>query len=60
MEDIEELNKIIQNADNEKNINNNYGNNLNKNNENPLLYTCEFCNCSHIFCKECQDYLRFK
>ena len=52
-EEIEELNKIIQDIKNKqkeisnKNIFNSY--------ERQYLYTCDYCNCKHVLCKECQD-----
>ena len=52
-EEIEELNKIIQDMKNKqkeisnKNIFNSY--------ERQYLYTCDYCNCKHVLCKECQD-----
>ena len=50
---IEELNKIIQDIKNKqkeisnKNIFNSY--------ERQYLYTCDYCNCKHVLCKECQE-----
>ena len=53
-QEIDELNKIIQSMkeqqDKEKNYNNIY-NNYNRH----LFYTCDYCNCKHILCKECQN-----
>ena len=52
-EEIEELNKIIQDIKNKqkeisnKNIFNSY--------ERQYLYTCDYCNCKHVLCKECQE-----
>ena len=52
-EEIEELNKIIQDIKNKqkeisnKNIFNSY--------ERQYLYTCDYCDCKHVLCKECQD-----
>lgn len=52
-EEIEELNKIIQDIKNKqkeisnKNIFNSY--------KRQYLYTCDYCNCKHVLCKECQD-----
>ena len=52
-EEIEELNKIIQDIKNKqkeisnKNIFNSY--------ERQYLYTCDYCNCKHVLCKECKD-----
>ena len=52
-EEIEELNKIIQDMKNKqkeisnKNIFNSY--------ERQYLYTCDYCNCKHVLCKECQE-----
>ena len=52
-EEIEELNKIIQDLKNKqkeisnKNIFNSY--------ERQYLYTCDYCNCKHVLCKECQE-----
>ena len=53
-QEIEELKKIIQNMkeqQNKENSNDNFYNNYNK----QLFYTCEYCNCKHILCKECQN-----
>ena len=56
IKEIEELKSIIQDLQIEKNRN------INKNNktcfhdyENQLYYTCNYCNCKHILCKECQE-----
>ena len=53
-QEIEQLKKIIQNMKEQQNkeiSNDNFYNNYNK----QLFYTCEYCNCKHILCKECQN-----
>ena len=53
--EIEELNKIIQKLENDKKIYNKSEEYLNANCENHLFYSCDYCNCKHILCKECQN-----
>ena len=53
--EIEELNKIIQKLENDKKIYNKSEEYLNTNCENQLFYSCDYCNCKPILCKECQN-----
>ena len=54
IKDIDELNTIIQNIENDKNLNNKYAPYC-FHHDNQLNYICQYCNCRHILCKECQD-----
>ena len=53
IKDIEELKQIVKNPGNDINLNNKYNTDLNDY-RNPLFYPCDYCNCRHFLCKECQ------
>ena len=54
IKDIDELNTIIQNIENDKNLNNKYAPCI-LHHDNQLNYICKYCNCRHILCKDCQN-----
>ena len=54
IKDINELNTIIHNIENDKNLNNKYAPYL-FHHDNQLNYICQYCNCRHILYKECQN-----
>ena len=55
IEELDELNKIIQNMKEQQNKEINNNNKLYHNYDRQLFYKCDYCNCKHILCKECQN-----
>ena len=53
--EIEDLKKIIEKLENDNKIYNKSEEYLNTNYENHLFYSCDYCNCKPILCKECQN-----
>ena len=51
IKEIDELNKVIQNMKKNKNINKTVFHCY----DNQFGYTCNFCNCKHVLCKECEN-----
>ena len=51
IKEIDELNKVIQNMKKNKNINKTDFHCY----DNQFGYTCNFCNCKHVLCKECEN-----
>ena len=50
---IDELKIIIKNLENDKNEIKNIYETCFYNNEDKLLYSCDYCNCKHVLCKDC-------
>ena len=53
LKQIDELKIIIKNLENDKNEIKNIYETCFYNNEDKLLYSCDYCNCKHVLCKDC-------
>ena len=58
---IEELKNVIKNFENYEKKYKNKNEDFPENCENELFYTCDYCNCKHVLCKDCLNiYLNSK